>query len=111
MPQILTNRTVTQKAVQQAVVLIIVGIFKKLFIADNLADIVNPVFDPSASPSSAMVLIAGYAFLFQVYCDFSAYTDIARGVSKLMGFELMDNFRAPYLARNLQDFGIDGISV
>lgn len=104
LPQILTNRTVTQKAVQQAVVLIIVGIFKKLFIADNLADIVNPVFDPSASPSSAMVLIAGYAFLFQVYCDFSAYTDIARGVSKLMGFELMDNFRAPYLARNLQDF-------
>jgi len=104
LPQILAPRTVTNKAIQQAVVLILVGVFKKLFIADNLADIVNPVFEPSASPSSAMVLIAGYAFLFQVYCDFSAYTDIARGVSKLMGFELMDNFRAPYLARNLQDF-------
>ncbi len=104
LPQVLAPRTLSQKAIKQAVILILVGVFKKLFIADNLADIVNPVFAPDADPSSAMVLIAGYAFLFQVYCDFSAYTDIARGVSKLMGFELMDNFRAPYLARNLQDF-------
>jgi len=104
LPQVLAPRTLTLKAAQQALVLIAIGIFKKLFIADNLADIVDPVFAPGASPSSTMVLVAGYAFLFQVYCDFSAYTDIARGVSKLMGFELMDNFRAPYLARNLQDF-------
>lgn len=104
MPQILSPRTFSSKRVQQALILIILGIFKKLFIADNLADVVDAVFDPSASPSSAMVLIGGYAFLFQVYCDFSAYTDIARGISKLMGFELMENFRAPYLARNLQDF-------
>jgi len=104
LPQVLAPRSLTFKAVQQALVLIAIGIFKKLFIADNLADIVDPVFAPGATPSSTMVLVAGYAFLFQVYCDFSAYTDIARGVSKLMGFELMDNFRAPYLARNLQDF-------
>ncbi|MEE9331535.1 MAG: MBOAT family O-acyltransferase [Methylophilaceae bacterium] len=104
LPQVLSPRTLTYKAAQQALVLIAIGVFKKLFIADNLGDIVDPVFAVGASPSSTMVLVAGYAFLFQVYCDFSAYTDIARGVSKLMGFELMDNFRAPYLARNLQDF-------
>lgn len=104
LPQVLKPRTFTYLALKQALVLIVVGVFKKLFIADNLGDVVDDVFAPDADPSSAMVLIAGYAFLIQVYCDFSAYTDIARGVSKLMGFELMDNFRAPYLAKNLQDF-------
>jgi D-alanyl-lipoteichoic acid acyltransferase DltB (MBOAT superfamily) len=84
--------------------LIGLGIFKKVFIADNLAQFVTPVFAPGADPSGAEVLVAGYAFLFQVYSDFSAYTDIARGTSKLMGFELMENFKTPYLARNVQDF-------
>lgn len=104
LPQVTSSRTLTLKAARQALVLIAFGVFKKLFIADNLGDIVDPVFASGASPSSALVLAAGYAFMIQIYCDFSAYTDIARGVSKLMGFELMDNFRAPYLARNLQDF-------
>lgn len=104
LPQVLADRTITPKKMREGTALIILGIFKKLYIADNLGAIVNPIFAEGANPDGSMVLIAGYAFLFQVYCDFSAYTDIARGTSKLMGFELMENFRAPYFARNVQEF-------
>jgi alginate O-acetyltransferase complex protein AlgI len=104
LPQILAPRGFSIDRFKQGVFLICLGIFKKLYIADNLAAFVDPVFAQGANPSGTAVLVAGYAFLFQIYCDFSAYTDIARGVSKMMGFELMENFRAPYLARNVQDF-------
>lgn len=104
LPQITTPRVFSTEKFQQGIVLIMLGIFKKLYIADNLGGIVNPIFASGADPTGTMILIGGYAFLFQVYCDFSAYTDIARGISKLMGFELMENFRAPYFAKNIQDF-------
>lgn len=104
LPQILKPRTITSDNLRRGLFLICLGLFKKLFIADNLGTVVDPIFMPGSDISGAMVLIGGYAFLFQIYCDFSAYTDIARGTSKLMGFELMENFRAPFLARNIQDF-------
>ena len=104
LPQILAPRTFSRERFREGVVLIALGAFKKLFIADNLGAIVDPVFAPNADPTGGQILVAGYAFLFQVYADFSAYTDIARGVSKFMGFELMENFRAPYFARNVQEF-------
>jgi D-alanyl-lipoteichoic acid acyltransferase DltB (MBOAT superfamily) len=79
------------------------GYFKKVYIADNLAPIVNRIFG-EAHPTADHVLLGAYAFAVQIYCDFSGYTDIARGVAKLMGFEFMLNFNLPYLATNPKEF-------
>jgi D-alanyl-lipoteichoic acid acyltransferase DltB (MBOAT superfamily) len=79
------------------------GFFKKLVVSDNLASIVNAVYG-SETASAGEVLLGTYAFAYQIYCDFSGYTDIARGVGKLMGFELMRNFNQPYLAVSPSDF-------
>jgi alginate O-acetyltransferase complex protein AlgI len=80
------------------------GLFKKAVIADNMAPIVDRVFALGAHPSGMEVLVGVYAFAFQIYADFSGYTDIARGVARLMGYELVVNFKLPYLATNPQDF-------
>jgi alginate O-acetyltransferase complex protein AlgI len=83
--------------------LIFWGLFKKVFVADNLGVIVDKVFsDPSAT--SFQYIIATWAFAFQIYGDFSGYTDVARGTAKCMGFEIMENFRNPYFATNPSDF-------
>jgi len=79
------------------------GFFKKLVIADNVGVIANKVF--ALSDPSFEILWAGvFAFAIQIYADFSAYTDIARGSSRWLGFELTENFDHPYLARNPADF-------
>ena len=78
--------------------LIALGAFKKVVLADNLAPIVDAVYaDPGAAWAPAL-WFATYAFAFQIYCDFSGYSDIAVGVARLMGVSLMQNFRAPYAA-------------
>jgi D-alanyl-lipoteichoic acid acyltransferase DltB (MBOAT superfamily) len=84
--------------------LILWGLFKKLAIADNLAVIVSEIFDGNKAYSGPMLLIGAYFFAYQIYCDFSGYTDIARGCAKLFGFDLMHNFRSPYRARSIQEF-------
>ena len=80
------------------------GFFKKIVIADNVAPLVNFVFADVDSASGLSLWIASYAFAIQVYADFSAYTDIARGTSKLLGFELMENFKAPFRSLNIGEF-------
>lgn len=79
--------------------------FKKIFIADNIGAYLQAIGDPAAPgvENGGLVLVYAYAFLFQIYCDFSAYSDIARGTAKLMGFELMINFRSPLFAPNFQE--------
>jgi D-alanyl-lipoteichoic acid acyltransferase DltB (MBOAT superfamily) len=84
--------------------LIFWGSFKKMFIADNLAQIVDPVFASSGPYNGAIVLLALYAFAFQIYCDFSGYSDIARGLGKCMGFDIMINFNLPYFSTNPSEF-------
>ena len=81
------------------------GLFRKVVIADNMALIANHVFgkDPGQL-TGGEVLIGVYAFAFQIYGDFSGYSSIAQGVAKWLGFDLMDNFRQPYFARNPQEF-------
>jgi D-alanyl-lipoteichoic acid acyltransferase DltB (MBOAT superfamily) len=69
-----------------------------------LALIVNPIFSAPAPYNGAQVLLGVYAFAFQIYCDFSGYTDMARGLAKMMGFDLMLNFNLPYFAKNPSDF-------
>jgi D-alanyl-lipoteichoic acid acyltransferase DltB (MBOAT superfamily) len=80
------------------------GLFKKVAIADNLATYVNPVFENPNSYGSGSIAIAVIFFYFQIYCDFSGYTDIARGAARMLGFELMKNFNLPFIAASLTDF-------
>lgn len=83
---------------------ILYGLFKKMVIADNLALLADQVFDHPGELGSASVVIGVLAFTFQIYCDFSGYSDIALGTARLFGFELMENFRAPYFSVTLRDF-------
>ena len=80
------------------------GLIKKVVIADNLAPMVDKIFGIAAFASPIDLLLSVYFFAFQIYCDFSGYTDIAIGVSLLFGLQLMENFRRPYLARSTAEF-------
>ena len=104
LPQVLKERSLTQTQFYEGVWLILWGLFKKIFIADNLAVLVDSVFAPEAELTGMLVAMGVYAFAFQIYCDFSGYSDIARGLAKVMGFEIMLNFRMPYFALNPRDF-------
>jgi alginate O-acetyltransferase complex protein AlgI len=84
--------------------LITIGLFKKVVIADRLGLYVDPVFDNPHGHSALELLVATYFFAFQIYCDFSGYSDIAIGAALLLGIELMQNFNSPYLAANVSDF-------
>jgi D-alanyl-lipoteichoic acid acyltransferase DltB (MBOAT superfamily) len=79
------------------------GLFKKLFVAENMAPIVTQVYGQH-SPSAVAVVLGTVAFTFQLYCDFSGYTDIARGVARCLGIDLAVNFRQPYAAGNIAAF-------
>jgi alginate O-acetyltransferase complex protein AlgI len=98
MPQLEGPRKRTRRQFAQGAHLILWGLFKKVFVADNLAVLVQSVYDSPDQTSGFMVLVAGYAFTWQIYCDFSGYTDIARGIAKWLGIELMVNFRLPFFA-------------
>src|SRR5665811_341296 len=80
------------------------GLFKKVVIADNLAPLVDHSFKIVAFAPPLELLISTYFFAFQIYCDFSGYTDIALGISSLFGLTLMENFRRPYLSRSTAEF-------
>lgn len=84
---------------------IVKGFFKKVVIADNLAVIVNASFgQANIYPSAPFWWITMIMFAFQIYCDFSGYTDVARGLAKFMGYDLRENFRHPYSAMGFKDF-------
>ena len=103
LPQVEHERTFDPAAARDASVLIVWGLFKKLVIADNAGVIANKVF--ALQQPEFFVLWAGvFAFAIQIYADFSAYTDIARGVAKWYGFDLIKNFARPYLATGPADF-------
>ena len=80
------------------------GFFKKVVIADRLAMVVDPAYANLSNQSSLNLIIASIFYSFQIYCDFSGYSDIAIGASKVMGFKLMNNFNAPYTAKSIPDF-------
>ena len=84
--------------------LVLLGVTKKLVVADRLAPFVDAVFASPGAYSPATVASAVVAYSLQIYCDFSGYTDIAIGVSKVIGFDLPENFRMPYLATSIADF-------
>lgn len=80
------------------------GFFKKLVIADRLAVFVNPVYNNPEQQNSFALIVATYFFAFQILCDFSGYSDIAIGASRVLGFDLMQNFRQPYLSKSVREF-------
>ena len=80
------------------------GFFKKVVIADRLAMVVDPAYANLSNQSSLNLIIASIFYSFQIYCDFSGYSDIAIGASRVMGFKLMNNFNAPYTAKSIPDF-------
>jgi D-alanyl-lipoteichoic acid acyltransferase DltB (MBOAT superfamily) len=80
------------------------GFLKKMLIADRLAVVVNRVYQDPHSHQGPALLLASVFFAFQIYCDFSGYTDIARGAARVMGFRLIANFNHPYSARSIADF-------
>ncbi|MFO0948662.1 MAG: MBOAT family O-acyltransferase [Planctomycetota bacterium] len=97
-------RTIPIDKVNAGLYLIVWGYFKKLVVGDNLGTIANEVFNHYHDYSGLDLVLGVVAFSFQIYCDFSGYSDIARGLAKLMGFELMVNFRLPYFATSPSDF-------
>jgi len=92
------------RKIQYALILIAAGYVKKIVLADNLAISVDAVFLAPANASAWQALLAVYAFAFQIYFDFSGYTDIAIGLALLLGLEFPKNFNYPYLATSFQDF-------
>jgi D-alanyl-lipoteichoic acid acyltransferase DltB (MBOAT superfamily) len=104
LPQILKKRSFKYEQGIQGFRLIIWGMFKKVVIADSLAPIVDGTFNNYQDFGGGTLWMGAIYFGFQIYCDFSGYSDIAIGTSKLFGFELMSNFKFPYFSRNIGEF-------
>ncbi len=109
LPQVIHPRLRISAEFREGLALVLIGLFKKLVLADNMAPIANSVFTrlangDTAGMSGAEVMVGIYAFAFQIYGDFSGYSSIARGISKWLGFELVINFHNPYLAVTPSDF-------
>lgn len=103
LPQLHVPSRITWTRMSSGFHLIAWGLFKKVVIADNVARMCNTIFalEPESPYLSAgVVMLGAYAFAIQIYCDFSGYSDIARGTARCMGFELMRNFNLPYFAAN-----------
>ncbi len=103
LPQLEAPRVFTLGDLHEGARLLLVGFFKKLFVANNCALIANYAF-ALPTPSAGWVALGAFAFAFQIYGDFSGYTDIARGSARLLGVRLTENFRFPYSARGPSDF-------
>jgi alginate O-acetyltransferase complex protein AlgI len=104
LPQLAIPRLITLDSTSRGLYLIVLGFFKKVAIADGVSPIVDQIFATSGQVSWIDVIVGSVLFAIQIYCDFSGYTDIARGVSKLFGIDLVLNFNQPYFATNPQDF-------
>jgi len=104
LPQLTEKPALSRTHISDGLSLFLVGLFKKVALADYLALYVDQVYAAPGLHDGGALLLATFAFGWQIYFDFSGYTDMARGVAKTMGFELMLNFRNPYLADSLGDF-------
>jgi alginate O-acetyltransferase complex protein AlgI len=104
LPQLAAPRHITLDQTSRGLYLIIFGFFKKIAIADGVSPVVDQIFATSGRVSWIDVIVGTVLFAVQIYCDFSGYTDVARGVSKLFGVNLVVNFNQPYFSTNPQDF-------
>ena len=104
LPQFYKKRNFNYQQAADGCRQILWGFFKKVVIADSCAIYVNDIFGNSAEQSGSTLLLGAIYFAFQIYCDFSGYSDIAIGTSRLFGFNLMKNFNFPYFSRDIAEF-------
>lgn len=104
LPQLRKKYNFDYQRVISGLKLMLWGFFKKLVIADSLAVVVDQAYRSPGDSSGMFLLVATYAFAFQILCDFSGYTDIARGAAEVMGFKLMINFNRPYISKSVAEF-------
>lgn len=104
LPQILTKREFDYSKAVDGLRQILWGLFKKIVIADNCAEFANIIFNNSADYSGSTLLLGALFFTFQIYCDFSGYSDIAIGTAHLFGIDLLRNFAFPYFSRDIAEF-------
>ena len=104
LPQVQKPRTFRYRQALEGCRLILWGLFKKVVIADTLAGIVDQIYQDPSQANSFTLLLGAIGFSFQIYGDFSGYSDIALGTAKLFGFELLSNFKFPYFSRDVAEF-------
>jgi len=104
LPQVQQKRIFNYKQAVEGGLLILWGMFKKMVIADGLSFIVDEIFKQYTDHNAFCLILGAIGFSFQLYGDFSGYSDIALGTSKLLGFELLSNFKFPYFSRNIAEF-------
>lgn len=104
LPQFQRPRTFNPDEAMHGIALLVYGLFKKMVVADTLSAYVDQVFQNYPLYNSTTCIIGAFFFAIQIYCDFSGYSDSARGIAKLFGFELMLNFNRPYLSRSFTEF-------
>lgn len=104
LPQILKKREFDYSKAVDGLRQILWGLFKKIVIADNCAEFANTIFNNSASYSGSTLVLGALFFTFQIYCDFSGYSDIALGTARLFGIDLLRNFAFPYFSRDIAEF-------
>jgi len=102
--QIENKRNVDFSKIRSGIFLIFLGLFKKIAIADGIAKVIDPCFTNPYSYLSGELWTGAYLFSIQIYCDFSGYSDMARGTGKLLGIDIMKNFNHPYLSKSVTEF-------
>ena len=104
LPQFFEKKSFDYDRIVTGLKLMAWGLFKKVVIADRLARVVDHIYDQPQGYEGLTLIIASFFFSFQIYCDFSGYSDIAIGAARIMGFKLMKNFDAPYQSPNIHEF-------
>ena len=104
LPQFHREPKVTYEGVRAGMVQALWGLFKKMVLADNVADFVKLIYDTPRHYNGSALVLATLLFSIQIYCDFSGYTDIALGLARMMGYELRINFMQPYFSRSVGEF-------
>lgn len=102
--QLSKPKNLSGERLREGLIYILIGIWYKVLVADNIAKIINPIFNEYQLYSGSAIAIATMLFGIQIYCDFGGYSTIAIGSAKLFGIDLMNNFSSPYLATSVPDF-------
>ncbi len=103
-PQLASNHKLKLTDLSEGIQIFVIGLFKKLVIADNLSVFVDNVFEKPLAYSSLSVILAVISYSIQIYCDFSGYSDMAIGTAKCLGYKFNRNFNLPYVAKNVTEF-------
>ncbi len=103
-PQFKKEKHFDYENIKGGLILITLGYFKKVVLADRLAEFLNKVYDNPSDYKGIALIVAAILFSIQIYCDFSGYTDIAVGIAKIMGFKISENFNLPYYSKSIKEF-------